>query len=637
MKLMAIDGNSILNRAFYGIRLLTNQEGLYTNAIYGFLSTLFRLQDSYQPDRTVVCFDMRAKTFRHKEYEAYKGTRKGMPEELAVQLPVIKQVLGAMGIPCLEQEGYEADDLLGTVSRQANEHGDLCYVVTGDKDSLQLIGNGTVVLLVTSKGGQTLTTEYTEEVFQEEYGFPPIRMIDLKGLMGDSSDNIPGVPGIGQKTATALLQKFGSVEGVYEHIDDPFIKKGQRAKLLDGRESAEMSLHLATIVRDVPIACDVTALPEPFLDEDELYHLLTHLEFKSFITRLGLTPPEAEEAEREQALEIIDLSDGTALWDALEGAERIFLTVPHGLHALCAVVGEKAYTLTADAVGTQAWHTLLAQLFSGAYPLVMHDGKEVLTALLAEDITPCELSFDTAIGAYLLDPTQAGYDLARTALAYLNRELPEPDYEQEEAFSPLGGAETAKHSMAVCTAAVRDLYEKIAPKIEEQGMHELCYEVELPMINVLAEMQHVGVQTDAAALREFGSTLGGRIEELTQEIYQQAGEEFNINSPKQLGVILFEKLGLPVIKKTKSGYSTNADVLERLRPTHCIVDMILEYRMLTKLNSTYVEGLLKVIQPDGRIRSTFHQTGTATGRLSSSDPNLQNIPVRQELGSQLRK
>ena len=636
MKLMAIDGNSILNRAFYGIRLLTNREGLYTNAVYGFLSTMFRLQDAYQPDRTVVCFDLRAKTFRHKEYEAYKGTRKGMPDELAVQLPVIKEVLGAMGIPCLEQEGFEADDLLGTVSRQANAHGDTCYVVTGDKDSLQLIGNGTIVLLVSTKGGQTLTTEYTEELFLEEYGFPPIRMIDLKGLMGDSSDNIPGVPGIGQKTATALLQKFGSVEGVYEHIDDPFIKKGQRAKLLDGRESAEMSLHLATIVRDVPMECDVTQLPEAFMDADALYHLFTRLEFKNFITRLGLTPPEQEEAEREQALETDDLSDGAALLEAITGAERVFLTVTHSLSALCAVVGEHAYTLTADAVGTEQWHELLNKLFS-EYPLVMHDGKPVLTALLAEGIVPRELAFDTGIGAYLLDPTQAGYDLERVALAYLNRELPAPSFEQEDAFSPLGGAEDAKHNLAVWTAAVRDLYEQLAPKIEEQGMHELCYDIELPLMNVLAEMQQVGVQTDAAALRAFGDTLGGRIDQLTREIYAQAGEEFNINSPKQLGVILFEKLGLPVIKKTKSGYSTNADVLEQLRPNHCIVDMILEYRMLTKLNSTYVEGLLKVIQPDGRIRSTFNQTGTATGRLSSSEPNLQNIPVRQELGSQLRK
>lgn len=636
MKLMAIDGNSILNRAFYGIRLLTNREGLYTNAVYGFLSTMFRLWDSYHPDRTVVCFDMRAKTFRHKEYEAYKGTRKGMPDELAVQLPVIKEVLGAMGIPCLEQEGFEADDLLGTVSRQAGEHGDICYVVTGDKDSLQLIGNGTTVLLVSTKGGQTLTTEYTEELFTEQYGFPPIRMIDLKGLMGDSSDNIPGVAGIGQKTASGLLQRFGSLQAVYDNIDDPFIKKGQRAKLLDGRESAELSMHLATIVRDVPIQLNAAQLPEEFMDEDELYRLLTRLEFKNFITKLGLTPPEEAETEREQTLESIGLSDCESLLEAIKDAEHVFLTVTHSLHALCAVNGAHAYTLTADAVGTECWHALLGTLFSD-YPLVMHDGKPVLTALMAEDIMPHELAFDTSIGAYLLDPTQAGYDLERVTLAYLNRELPAPSFEAEDAFSPLGGAEDARHSLAVHTAAVRDLFESIAPQIEEQGMHELCYDIELPLMNVLAEMQHVGVQTDAAALRAFGDTLGGRIAQLTADIYEQAGEEFNINSPKQLGVILFEKLGLPVVKKTKSGYSTNADVLEQLRPAHCIVDMILEYRMLTKLNSTYVEGLLKVIQPDGRIRSTFNQTGTATGRLSSSEPNLQNIPVRQELGSQLRK
>lgn len=636
MKLMAIDGNSILNRAFYGIRLLTNREGLYTNAIYGFLSTMFRLQDAYKPDRTIVCFDVRAKTFRHKEYDAYKGTRKGMPEELAVQLPVIKEVLCAMGIPCLEQEGFEADDLLGTVSRQVNEHGDSCYLVTGDRDSLQLIGNGTTVLLVSTKGGQTLTTEYTESLFQEEYGFPPIRMIDLKGLMGDSSDNIPGVPGIGQKTATALLQRFGSVSGVYENIDDPFIKKGQRAKLQEGRESAKLSLHLATIVRDVPLSCDVTQLPEAFVDTDALYHLFTRLEFKNFIVRMGLTPPEEEEMMREQTWELTELSDGAALLEVIAGVERVFVTMPHGMHALCVVVQDHAYTLTAQALGTAAWQQLLNTLFSD-YALILHDGKPVLTALLEKNIQPRELAFDTSIGAYLLDPTQSGYDLERVALAYLNRELPAPEFEREEAFSALGNTDQAVHSLAVWTIAVRDLYEKIAPQIEEQGMHALCYDIELPLINVLAEMQYTGVQTDAAALRTFGDTLGERIAQLTAEIYEQAGEEFNINSPKQLGVILFDKLGLPVVKKTKSGYSTNAEVLERLRPTHCIVDMILEYRMLTKLNSTYVEGLLKVIHPDGRIRSTFNQTGTATGRLSSSEPNLQNIPVRQELGSQLRK
>ena len=638
MKLMVIDGNSMLNRAFYGVRLMNNHEGLFTNAVYGFVATMLKLQGEHAPDRIVVCFDVREKTFRHKEYEAYKGTRKGMPDELAQQLPLIREVLDAMGIPRMEKPGFEADDLLGTLSRQANERGDTCMLVTGDKDSLQLIGGGTTVLLAVTRRGQTTTTEYTTEVFREQYGFDPIHMIDLKALMGDTSDNIPGVPGIGEKTAMGLIQKFGTVQAVYDNVDDPFIKKGQRTRLLEGRESAEQSLHLVTIVRDVPLETNVADLPPMQMDEEALYNLFTRLEFKNFITRLNLHAPEAvQQAAPEKSITCVAAESGEQLLAAIEGKDRIVLTAPQSLSALCVLVDDTAYLLSADQVGTQAWHALLEQLFSGAYPLIVHDGNPYLTALLEEGIEAADFAFDTALGAYLLNPTENGYGLEKTALGYLSRELPPAsDYEADDAFSPLGGAETAGQTLCAHAAAVAQLEEIIRPKIDEEGMHELYYDIELPLEIVLASMQHDGFQADADALRTFGETLTTRIDELTTQIYEQAGREFNINSTKTLGTILFDELGLPVIKKTKNGYSTNIDVLEALQGYHPIVGMVIEYRQLTKLRSTYVDGLLKVIADDGRIHSTFQQMVTATGRLSSVNPNLQNIPVRQELGSELR-
>ncbi|MDO5547055.1 MAG: DNA polymerase I [Eubacteriales bacterium] len=634
---MVIDGNSILNRAFYGVRLLTNHEGLFTNAVYGFLSTLLRLREEYQPDRIAVCFDVRQKTFRHEQYEAYKGTRKGMPDELAVQLPIMHEVLEAMGIPCLEKPGFEADDLLGTLSRQTEENGDTCLLVTGDKDSLQLVGDNTHVLLVVTRKGQTTTTDYTTEVFREQYGFDPIHMIDLKGLMGDTSDNIPGVPGIGEKTAMGLVQKFGTVSAVYDNIDDPFIKNGQRKKLLEGREMAEKSRMLATIVRDVPMEMTASEIPAPVQDNAALYQLFTRLEFKNYITRFGLEAPE-EETEKSRPVTWKPAKTLDELSTFVKDAERVVLTAPRSLEAVCLLCGGEARVARADAFGAEGWKELLTWLFSGKVPLVLHDGKELLCALLREGIQPEGIVFDTALGAYLLNPAESGYTLDKVALAYLRREIPDSrDYEDENAFSLLGGREEAPKTLCVHAQVIAELADAILPKIDEEGMHDLYYEVELPLMTVLAEMQVIGFEADAGALHSFGESLSGRIAELTAEIYQQAGEEFNINSTKKLGEILFEKLELPVIKKTKRGYSTNIEVLEALRGYHVIADLLIEYRQLTKLQSTYVDGLLKVIDPkDGRIRSTFQQMATATGRLSSTDPNLQNIPVRQELGSELR-
>lgn len=625
MKLMVIDGNSMLNRAFYGVRLLTNHEGMFTNAVYGFTAALLKLREQYAPDRIAVCFDVKEKTFRHKEYAAYKATRKGMPDELAQQLPLLHQVLDAMGIPCIEKAGYEADDLLGTLSQQANNHGDTCLLVTGDKDSLQLIGNGTTVLLAVTRMGQTTTTEYTVEVFREKYGFDPIHMIDLKALMGDSSDNIPGVPGIGEKTAMGLIQKFHTVQAVYDNIEDPFIKKGQKKRLLEGRKSAEQSLYLVTIVRDVPLEVNAADLPPMRMKNAELYKLFTRLEFKSFIARLNLQPPEEIQAALpEKQIACVELDDSKALFSALDGQQRIILAAPQSLSVMCLLAGETAYIVRSEQFEAQAWHGLLRELFSGKYPLTVHDGKPLLLALMRSGIEPADFAFDTALGAYLLNPTESGYGLEKMALGYLNRELP-----------PVSNASETQ-TLPSCAAVISQLADIIMPKIQQEGMENLYYNIELPLEKILASMQYDGFQANINALRAFGDSLTARIDELTVGIYQQAGREFNINSPKMLGTVLFEELQLPAVKKIKTGYSTNIDVLEALKGYHPIVGMVIEYRQLTKLRSTYVDGLLKVIGQDGRIHSTFQQMVTATGRLSSADPNLQNIPVRTELGSELR-
>lgn len=640
MKIMVIDGNSILNRAFYGVRLLTNHEGLFTNAIYGFLATYFKLQEDEKPQRTVVCFDVKGKTFRHKQFDGYKAQRKGMPDELAVQLPVLKEVLDAMGVTCCELSGYEADDLIGTISRKADEQGDTCVIVTGDRDSLQLIGGGTTVRLVSTKMGQTTYRTYDTTQFEEEYGFAPARLIDLKGLMGDASDNIPGVPGVGEKTAMTLLHAFGTLEGVYANLDDASIKKGVRTKLEAGEDSARMSYVLATIDRDVPLPIDVSALPEEFVDTDELTALLTRLEFKSFLKKMGLegyTKPQNDHQE----CDICTITDADAafrLLESLQGNEPVPAVIPISCASICLLHSGTATILTAPDLSAETWHEILRRLFSGSVPLVLHDAKELLATLMDNGIDPRGVQFDTCLGAYLLNPTEGSYDLERMALSYLNIQLPPAAFADEAVLSPLGTRDEAIQALQRHVMAVDALYHDIAPKIEQQGMQSLYYDIELPLMTILADMQRIGCKVDPRLLREFGSALDERVAELTTQIYEDAGEEFNINSTKVLGGILFEKLGLPALKKTKTGYSTNADVLEALQGYHPIIGNILEYRQMTKLKSTYVDGLLKVIDPrDGRIHSHFQQTVTATGRLSSVDPNLQNIPVRTELGRELRR
>ena len=613
MKLMILDGNSIINRAFYGIRMLNAPDGTPTNAVYGFLSTFRRVFDLAQPQAVCVAFDVHAPTFRHEQYALYKAQRKPMPEELAVQMPLLKQTLDYMGVRRLELAGWEADDLLGTVARRCEAAGWTCDVVTGDKDSLQLITDSTHVFNVKTRMGQTDTIEYTPERFREEYGFDPIRMIDLKALMGDSSDNIPGVPGIGEKTAKDLLVRFGTVADIYRDLDALDIKPGVRKKLTEGRESAQLSFDLATIRTDAPIDF---ALESAVWDHDyqpELYDWFRRLNFTSLSEKWGLQPADGVSAPS-SALPTVDVADSAALRaleQAVTAAPYVAVLAPDGLDTLTLCDGKACYALSWAQLG-DGYNAFLRLLFSDRVRKAGHNIKDLMRALLDEGLPTDGFVFDTALAAYLLDATAGSYDLPRLAQTYLGEEL--PDVQSVWALQPV-------------------LHEKM----DAQAMLPLYMDIELPLCPVLARMEQAGFLVDRKALYDFGESLTSSIEQLQQSIWALAGEPFNIQSPKQLGNVLFERLMLPAGKKTKTGWSTNAAVLDKLRGKHPIIEQILDYRTLTKLKSTYADGLLKEISADGRIHTNFQMTVTATGRLSSTEPNLQNIPVRRELGAQIRK
>ena len=647
MKLMAIDGNSIINRAYYGIRPLTTRDGLYTHAVFGFLTTLLRLREEEKPDAVCVTFDVHAPTFRHTADEAYKATRKPMPEELRMQMPVLKEVLDALNIPRYELEGWEADDLLGTISRKCEASDWECVVVTGDKDSLQLITDKTKVKLVSTRMGQTTTKDMTPAAFREQYGFDPIHMIDLKALMGDASDNIPGVPGVGEKTAMDLIQKYGSIETLYEKMPDIEAKPAAIRKLAAGEESARHSYWLATIATDAPLEFR----PEDNLVRDPgpaAYPLFLRLEFTKLIERFGLTAePAAQAAEKkaadftvtvEQVTEPQQAEQLLSLWRKADHVALLALPDLTGVSVVCGT-GETT-ALTAELFFDQYqgdWNGLLRALFSADIKKVSHNVKDLMRTLLENGLPAEGFIFDTALAAYLLDATAGSYDLARLFVTYYNEELPKPLHLEKDAFSLLGDPAAAQASFDRYAAAVDALYETLVPKLREKDLWDLLQTVEMPLCRVLAEMELAGCRVDARALATFGELLSARAGEIQQRIYDMAGEEFNINSPKQLGGILFDKLGLPHGKKTKTGWSTNADALEKLRYEAPIVGAVLEYRQLTKLKSTYADGLLKAMDSDGRVRTSFQMTVTATGRLSSTEPNLQNIPTRTDLGSEIRK
>lgn len=606
MKLMVVDGNSIINRAFYGIKLLTAKDGQYTNAIQGFMNILLKLEQEEQPDEIAVAWDLRAPTFRHKMYDGYKAQRKGMPPELAGQMPLLQELLGYLGYRSVSCEDWEADDILGTLSKAAAERGDECRLVTGDRDSLQLIDAHTAVLLAT-----TGASVYTDEAaVQEKYGVTPRQLIEVKSLMGDSSDNIPGVKGLGEKTALTLIQNFGSLQGVYENLDSGVIKPAMREKLKRDREQAEMSRTLAEICRDVPIDTAAGAYRRAPVQAQEASALLARLEMFKLREKLRLDAEPAQlgfalpdEAKPEAAVQKLSEFDGDSIY--------LYIAQQQAQPTLIGVSGSAVYC--APLYGGDS----AALLRRAEVKKYCFDAKALYRAAPEMGITIQNIVFDAKLAAYLLNPSASEYSVEGLAASY-----------------GISGAFTCEQEAA---AVLEPLCAELQQQVDERGMHELLCSIELPLSRVLADMEHSGILVDAEGIRRFGEVLQAEIDTRLAAIYQAVGYSFNVNSPKQLGKALFEDLGLPTGKKNKSGYSTNAEVLESLRAYSPVIDDILAYRTVQKLNSTYAEGLLKVVAEDGRIHSTFIQTETRTGRISSSEPNLQNIPVRTELGSQLRK
>ncbi len=606
MKILILDANSILNRAFYGIRSLSTKDGIFTNGIYGFLNILMKLKEQVEPDKIFAAFDLKAPTFRKEIYPEYKAGRKPQPQELTMQFPILKEILELYGVNVLQKEGYEADDFLGTVARLCGQRDFECYIATGDRDSLQLVNKTTTVLLAATKAGQPELRVYTPERIFEIYGVMPIQLIDVKALMGDASDNIPGVAGVGEKTALALIARFRSLDGVYGNIESPDIKSGVRQKLLKDKENAYMSLKLGTICKEVP--CDISFEQNP-ADIDGLKKKLASLELFRIIKRMGLenAGEKARGASAERQIEVEPSKDAPDI------TEKIFPVIIKREGGAAAAVKLDGKVKIFEGAAAE-------KLIASSAPTVVHD----LKSLYEKGIYLKNPIFDTYLCAYLLNPSASDYSAGR-----LCEEYSVEGYELKNC--PPGFEEAAKTA-----ALLPELYEVLKLRLSDESERELLKNIEMPLSLVLSNMEKEGFLVDAEGIRKFGESLTVRIADLEKSVYEAVGYEFNLNSPKQLADALFVKLGLPAKKKTKSGFSTSAEVLEELKEFHPVGDL-LEYRQLAKLKSTYVEGLLAVISDDGRIHSTFNQTETRTGRISSSEPNLQNIPVRKELGRELRK
>ena len=627
-KLLILDSNSILNRAFYGVRYLSAKDGTPTNAIYGFLNILLKLIKEQEPDYICAAFDVKAPTFRHKQYEGYKAQRKPMPEGLAAQMSLAKDVLRAMGVTILEKEGYEADDIIGTVARLCEESEISCFIATGDKDDLQLASDKTKVILTVTKSGYNETIIYDDKAVKEKYHVTPTEFIDVKALMGDPSDNIPGVKGVGEKTAMSLIEKHHSIEYIYENIDDIGLKGTMLQKMKDGREMAFMSKELATINRNTPIEFNAEkCVFDGFENNGELYEILKRLELNSIIKKLDLSGVDNVK-ENEDIFK--DFSYQVGDKNMISGDKVTVVLDFDGDNISSAAVGAGN-----NAVVLNEQDDIKELLEDDSIAKVMFDVKEAIVKLNCR-IDIKNIADDTAIAAYLVDPAKNEYTIEKLASEYFGTVIEKPEVKQ---LSLLDDVETDRSEyLAKCAVALGVLNERIGDKIKENGQEKLYQEVELPLVTVLAHLEINGFLVDDHQLKEFADKLGEKIDALTNEIYMLAGEEFNINSPKQLGVILFEKLELKPVKKTKTGYATNADVLEKLRDKHPIVNFIMEYRQLAKLKSTYCDGLRAVVNPNThRIHSVFTQTVTVTGRLSSTEPNLQNIPTRTELGREIRK
>lgn len=611
MKLLVLDGNSIVNRAFYGIKTLSTKDGKFTNGIFGFLNILFSLRESYKPEGVAIAFDVHAPTFRHEMYSEYKGNRKGMPEELAQQMPILKDLLKSLGYKLIECPGWEADDIIGTLAHNCKS-GDMCYIATGDRDSLQLVNETTNVLLAAPRGGKTETIIYDTAKIIEDKGVEPIKLIEVKALMGDSSDNIPGVQGIGEKTATDLIKKYGSIDYIYEHFDELELTPSVRTKLLNGKDMAFVSRTLGTISKEAPIETDYSLYIPGKMDEQSAKAILTDLEMQKFIDKLGLRDTVILNSIASSVkIENINLIPDEIVDIAIKNQELYFLynddyTV--------------AYVNLGDKVSEIPFTDIITLLEDANIKKYTFDCKGLYAYCIKNSIDVKNIAFDILLAGYLLNPNSSDYSVSVLADSYR-----------------IAVEVESENTIVRDCAVMRELCHKLKDNIIENGEEELLYDIEIPLAEVLSAMEIDGFKVDFSGIHEYGVKLETKLNELIDTIYGYSGEEFNLNSPKQLGVILFEKLNLPAKKKTKTGYSTNAEVLESLYDEHPIIPAILEYRTIQKLKSTYCDGLLKVVSSDGRIHSTFQQTETRTGRLSSTEPNLQNIPVRQELGRELRK
>ena len=643
-RIIIIDGNSLVNRAFYAIqRPMITKEGIYTQGIYGFLSMLYKIEEDYSPDYAAVAFDLKEPTFRHKDYSGYKAKRRPMPPELAMEMPILKDILRAMNIAILEKPGFEADDILGTVSKIAEEKGIEPIIITGDKDSLQLASDTTKVLF--TKKGVSDFDLYDKDKVVERYGLTPLQFIDLKGIMGDTSDNIPGVPGIGEKGGIELLTQFGSLENMLDHTDE--IKKpAMRAKVEENADLARMSKHLATIIRDVPMDVDLSEMRFGEPDQDKLRELFEKLEFKNFLKKLG--PAGTGKIEIKIPDDIREVfvrsSDDLDALDAFKGQEVFVMQFGEFSHSkdlrpegLVFKTPDLACYVDLRSLSFQQFSEKLNDLGLRVYG---HDVKNFLYGTIYTGSACPEVTFDTSVCEYCIDPTRKDYGLESVAYDRLGYEASSDENAQGQDDQMDLFRDSAKDDLrrGMFCASITDALRKVQEsELKKQGLEKVFYGCELPLIEVLASMEAAGICCDAQFLKDFGKSLEKDVQALENEIHDLAGETFNIKSPIQLGEILFEKLELPFGKKTKRGYSTSAEVLEKLRDKHPIVDKVLEYRNLTKLASTYIDGMIPLIAPDGRIHCHFQQTVAQTGRISCTEPNLQNIPVRQELGRQIRK
>lgn len=613
-----LDGNSIINRAFYGIKLLSTKSGIYTNAVYGFLNILLKLKEISQPDAIGVAFDVHAPTFRHKKYDEYKAGRHAMPDELRMQMPILKDILKSLGIKTVECEGWEADDILGTLAQACRSAGNECFIATGDRDSLQLAHGGVKVLLAHTKAGRPVTDIYDENTVMEEYGVTPAELIQVKALQGDSSDNIPGVAGVGAKTALDLIQRFHNIDYIYENLDEIDIKKGVREKLARDKDKTYLSLDLGTIRTNAPVDTDINSyIP---CDNSGAAMLLAKYELYSLIDKFGLNAQQAVEPVRQEEKTAVTVKEMEDPADFSFGEELYFTfdIENNEISRMYFANGDTVSTLSASDAG---FEDFVKRLFESDACKYSYNTK-YLHRLAATLGTDCKnVCGDLMLSAYLLRPSDSNYDIDHLCLEY---GIALPD-----------GGEASQN--AVYAAVLKRLFEKTDVLLKEANQTDLLNNIELPLARVLAKMETAGFAVDKKGIEDFGNRLGSRIDELIAQIYSEAGREFNVNSPKQLGTVLFEEMQIPCKKKTKSGYSTKAEVLEELAPDYPIVKLILEYRSLAKLKSTYCDGLLKVIQSDGRIHTSFNQVETRTGRISSLEPNLQNIPIRTELGREMRR